>query len=183
MYQSKISRTKKRLSDDRWSMPAILFSLFGLLAILTFGLRAVTLAAAYGVVPLEIPVVQAAINDPGLHGYREEPRISLTQSTPAVVLTADAFYFGDLTAFTTNLSGIRDKYIIRHIDGAPQLQPLLEQLTAWVRDRAQHQNVPPTKVLVLIPAGDIPLPIVTQVVAGLRTSPNFERVILSNGLM
>ena len=84
-------------------MPAILFNLFGLLAILTFGLRAVTLAAAYGVVPLEIPVVQAAINDPGLHEYREESRISLTQSTPAVVLTADAFYFGDLTAFTTKI--------------------------------------------------------------------------------
>ncbi len=164
-------------------MPAVLFGLFGLLTILSFGLRAVTLASVYGVVPLEIPLVQASVDDPGLHEYREEPRAILTQNSPAVVLTADAFYFGDLTAFSVNFSNVRDKYIIRHIDGAPQLQKLLEQLTSWVQERAAHQNIPLSKVLVLIPSGDVPVPIVTQVVAGLRTSPHFERIILSNGLM
>lgn len=182
-FRSKISKTKKRLSDDRWPLAATLVAVLGLFAFVTFGLRAVTLAASYGVVPLEIPVVPAVIKDPGTYSFKEEPRESLTPRTPAVVLTADAFYFGDLSAFTTNFADVRNKYMVRHISGVPQLQTLVGTLTKWVFERAQSENVPLGKVLVLVPAGDIPLPIVIQVVAGLRKSPLFERVILSTGLL
>src|SRR5207237_1008983 len=132
MVQSRISRTKRRLSEDRWCIIAITFSLLGLIAILTFGLRAVTLSGVYGVVPLEIPVVSATIKDPGHYGFREEPRDNLGQNTPAVVLTPEAFYFGDLASFTTNFTDMRDKFMIRHVDGVPQLQTLVATMARWV---------------------------------------------------
>ncbi len=63
-------------------------------------------------------------------------------------------------------------------DGEPQLAGLVDTMSKWVEERAKSANVPIDKVLVLIPAGDIPMPIVIQVIAGLRKSPHFERVIL-----
>lgn len=183
MFQSRISRTKKRLSDDRWAITAVVVSFLALFAILTFGLRAVMVSGVYGVVRAELPVVPASVKDPGFHGFKEEPRDSLQKSTPAVVLTTEAFYFGDLEAFTSNFSDIRDKFIIRHVDGEPQLAGLVDTMSKWVEERAKSANVPIDKVLVFIPAGDIPMPIVIQVIAGLRKSPHFERVILGSGLI
>lgn len=182
-FQSKISRTKKRLSDDRWAVIAVVVSFLGLFAILTFALRATLMPGVYGVIPVEMPVVSTVVDDPAFHRYKETPRDEVRRTTPAVVLTTDAFYFGDLQAFTTNFTDARDKYIIRHVDGEPQLQGLIETMNGWVTDRAKGENVPIDKVLVFIPAGDIPMPIVIQVIAGLKKSPNFERVVIGSGLM
>lgn len=182
MFLSRISRTKKRLSEDRWGQISVILAFFGLIATLTFGLRAVTMSGVYGAVPLEIPVMQAAINDPGYFSYKEQPRDSLTALTPTVVLTTDAFYFGDLTAFTSNYSEIRDKFIIRHVNGEPQLSTLLQQMTRWITARKQQENAPTGRTLVLVPSGDIPVPIMIQVVAGLRQSRFFERVVLGSGM-
>ncbi len=182
-YRSKISRTKKRLSDDRWAISSVIVGLFGLFAIVTFSLRAVTLSWVYGVIPAEIPVVAASIQDPGAYRFKESPRDSLTSTTPAVVLTTEAFYFGDLAAFTSNFNDVRGKFMLRHVDGEPQLATLVQTMTNWVEGRAHQDNVPINKILVFVPAGDIPMPIVIQVLAGLRKSPSFERVILGGGLM
>jgi len=162
---------------------AVAVAFFGLLAVLTSGLRAVTLSGAYGVVPAEMPVVPAAIDDPGFYTYKEEPQNSLGPTTPAVVLTTDAFYFGDLQAFTSDFAKVRDKYVIRHIDGTPQLTTLVQTMDLWVTDRARHENIPINKALVFIPAGDIPMPIVVEVIAGLRKSPHFQRIIVGSGLL
>lgn len=181
-YRSKISRTKKRLSDDRWAISTVIVGFFGLFAVVAFGLRVVNLSWAYGVVPAEIPVATAAIQDPGAFNFKEEPRDSLTPQTPAVFLTTEAFYFGDMAAFSTNFEDPQGKFMIRHVDGEPQLQTLVQTMTDWVSERVHRENVPINKVLVFTPAGDIPMPIVIQVLAGLRQSPHFTRVILGSGL-
>ena len=142
-----------------------------------------TLSGAYGVVPLELPVVPAPVDDPGYYGFKEEPEETLTRATPAVVLTSKAFYFGDLQSFTTDFKNREDKYEIPHVDGEPQLPQLLTALDKWAVNRAQSRNIPLDKVLVFVPAGDIPMPIVIQVVAGLRRSPLFKRVVLGSGLL
>jgi hypothetical protein len=162
---------------------AVLVSFLGLFAVVTFALRAVLMPGVYGVVPVEMPVVAVPPADPGFHRFKEEPRDELRRTSPAVVLTTEAFYFGDLQAFTTNFNDPRDKYMIRHVDGEPQLQGLVETMNDWVTKRAAAQNVPIDKVLVFIPAGDIPMPIVIQVIAGLKKSPYFERVVIGSGLM
>lgn len=182
-YRSKISKTKKRLSDDRWAISTVIVGLFGLFAIVTFGLRVVNLSWVYGVVPAEIPVATAAIQDPGAFNFKEEPRDVMTPQTPAVFLTTEAFFFGDMSAFSTNFADPRGKFMIKHVDGEPQLQTLVQTMSDWVLNRTKDENVPINKVLVFVPAGDIPMPIVIQVLAGLRKSPQFSRVILGSGLM
>lgn len=182
-FQSKILRTKKRLSDDTWAPIAVVVSFLGLFAILTFALRATLLSGAYGVVGVEMPVVSTPVEDPAFHRFKEEPRDSLQRTTPTVVLTTEAFYFGDLAGFSTNFDDPRNKYMIRHVDGEPQLAGLVETMNKWVTERASGANVPIDKILVFVPAGDIPMPIVIQVIAGLKKSPYFERVIIGSSLM
>jgi hypothetical protein len=179
---SKISRTKKRLSDEQWLFRAMTISLFGLFVVITAALRVVTMPARYGVVPLDIPVLQAGVQDPRFHQFTETARDVLLGSTPAVVLTSEAFYFGDLNSFTTTFGDNKTKYIVRHKSGMPQLKPLITEMSDWIFERSKTANIPLSKILVLIPSGDIPMPILTEVVAGLRTSHLFQRVILSTGL-
>lgn len=182
-YRSKISKTKKRLSDDRWAVIALTLATMGLLTILTFGLRAVSLASVYGSVPAELPVVPLSVDDPAYHGYKEQPRDELGRFTPAVVLTTEAFYFGELSSFSTTFGASNDKYALPHVDGEPQLATLVDTMDRWVQERVKGQNVPVNSELVLIPSGDIPMPIVIQVIAGLRRSPHFSRVILGGGII
>lgn len=183
MCLSKISRMKKRLSEDRWPMVALSISIMGLLAIMTFAVRVVTMPGSYGTVPAEIPVMPLSVADPSYHTYKEQPRRELRRSTPAVVLTTEAFYFGDLDAFTSNFSDVRDKFMIRHVDGEPQLLPLIEKMDKWAAQVATSKNQALEDVMVFVPSGEIPMPIVIQVLAGLRKSPRFKRVVLAGGLM
>lgn len=182
-YRSKISKTKKRLSDDRWAVIAVTLASMGLIAILTFGLRAASLSSVYGVVPAELPVVPLAIDDPAFHNFKETPRHEIGRFTPAVVLTTEAFYFGDLSSFSTTFGNSHDKYALAHVDGEPQLATLVDTMDRWVQERVKGANVPINSELVLIPSGDIPMPIVIQVIAGLRRSPHFSRVILGGGII
>lgn len=182
-FQSKISRTRKRLSEGRGVAAVAALALFGLCTVLTFGIRAIALSNVYGVIPVEMPVVAAPPLDPAHHEYREEPKAELTRHTTAVILTTEAFFFSDLESFSSNFAELKDKYILRHVDGEPQLIQLIETLSKWVTERAAHDNVPMDKILVFIPAGDIPMPIVIQVLAGLRKSPLFERVVLGTGII
>jgi hypothetical protein len=59
---------------------------------------------------------------------------------------------------------------------------LVKEMSAWVTDRSKRSNVPLSPVLVMIPSGDIPMPILIEVVAVLRSSSLFKRVILSSGM-
>jgi hypothetical protein len=151
--------------------------------VLTFAVRAAALTGVYGVVSAEIPVLPAAVKDPAFHRYEETPRTVMTKLTPAVVLTTEAFFFGELSAFTVNFADTRDKFMIRHVDGEPQLQLLVDTMEAWVEQRMKTANVPLDDVLVFVPAGDIPMPIVIQVLAGLRHSPRFARVVMGSGII
>ena len=136
----------------------------------------------YGIIPAEIPVVRSTVEDPSFHRFSETPSATLSKFTPAIVLTTEAFYFGDLSAFTTKFGDAGDKYILRHVDGEPQLFNLIETMQKWVEQRSRDSNIPKQNLLVLIPSGDIPVPIVTQVVAGLRKTTYFKRVVLGSGL-
>lgn len=164
-------------------MTAVVMGFFILFTILTFALRLVMIPGSYGQIPLEIPVVSAPVQDPGFHTFQESPREGIRNTTPTVVLTADAFFFGDVAAFSLNLADSRNKFVVRHVDGAPQVPLLVQTMHDWLKARAFSANVPLTKSLILIPAGNIPIPIVIQVVAQLRESPLFQHVILSNGLI
>lgn len=177
--QSKISKTKKRLSDET-SLPTILaLGTVALMGVLTFGMRSVIAPRPHGIVEAEIPVVSEAVKDPNFHGFRERPNTTIGAATPIVILTPTAFLFGDMAAFSTQLSDIRNKFSVMHRDGAPDLPRLLKTMEMWRSTRKTGEK----DVLVFLPTGDIPAPIMIQVLAGLRKSPMFERVVLASGVL
>ncbi len=164
-------------------MMAVATTFLGLFAVLTFAVRAVLVAGVFGGVPVEMPLVAATVADPGYYQYREQPRDEILKTTPAVVMTTEAFFFGDVDAFAEHLGNTGSRYVIRHIDGEPQLPQLVETMTTWINGRTKKENVPINGIVLLLPAGNIPMPIVIQVIAGLRKSPLFSRVVLGSGLM
>lgn len=182
-YQSKISRTKKRSSDTWWQTTTLVLGVFGLFFILTIAMRMVMISGTYGQILLDIPVVSHPIKDPAFHNFQESPQETLRSSTPTIVMTSESFFFGDLESFSTNYGDIHSKFKIPHTDGIPQVSQLIATMDHWLRTRSKSENIPLGKTLILVPSGEIPLPIVVQVLANLKKSPLFEHIILSNGLI
>ena len=180
---SKISKTKKRLSEEQWHAGCGVFAISILLVIVMAGFRAVSMTGSFSSVHGELPVLSVPPRDLAWHRYEESPSTSLRRSTPAVVLTTDAFYFGDMKTFSEDFHDNKSKYIIRHIDGEPQLQTLIRLMDKWIADRRTKDSVPDSGVIVLVPSGEIPTPIVIQVMAGLQKSENFKRVVLGAGIL
>ncbi|MBM4250978.1 MAG: hypothetical protein FJ146_03330 [Deltaproteobacteria bacterium] len=173
---------KRRSSDEQWLFRALGISFFALFVIITASLRVVTLSARYGIIPLEIPVVQSYVPDPRFHKFDAFNRDNITNNTAALILTSEAFYFGDLSSFSVDFTSSQNKYSLPHKDGLPQIQKLVKEMSLWVSRRSKNSNIPLSPVLVMIPSGDIPMPILIEVVAVLRSSSLFGRVILSSGM-
>lgn len=146
-------------------------------------MRMVMISGTYGQIMLEIPVVSHPINDPAFHTFEESPQETLKSTTPTVVLTSESFFFGDLESFSVSFGDPRKKFKIPHQNGMPQVAHLMSTLDQWLRNRSKSENIPLSKTLILVPSGEIPLPIVVQVVATLKKSPLFQHIILSNGLI
>lgn len=181
--QSKISRTKKRLSETTWYVPTVVIIFLGLVVVYAYGLRLTALSGVHGTVPAEIPVMRQSLQDPALHTFTEESDKELSPDTPVIVLTHEAFYFGDLKAFTTDFASPDNKYALRHRDHQPDLGELLHHVEGWARGTNRYPRFVDDGIVVLMSAGSIRASIVTQVVAGLRVSPMFSRVILAGGLL
>ncbi len=182
-FQSKILKTKKRLSKDNWSVTPAIFALLGLLMVMTFCLRSISVSNVYGVTNAEFPVLSAAPGDPAFHNYQETPGRQLRKFTPVVILTNEAFYFGDMAAFSSQFTNIRNKHLIKHVDGEPQLLALLQSLNKWGKSRQHQFGIKMDDVAVFIPSGDIPMPIVIQVLSSISNADMFAKVILGGGLM
>lgn len=182
MLQSKISKTKKKLSDPGWYTPCLSLSLIGLLAILIFCARLPTMSWKFGLVESQLPIMYAPISDKSYNRTNDNPKATISKQTPALVLTPEFFYFGMLDAFTEKFSDVRNKYYISHIDGRPQVEELLTTMARWERMRYIKRNLTMSKVLVFLPSSEIPVPIVIQVIHWLKESKLFEDVVLATGL-
>jgi hypothetical protein len=183
MLQLKISRTKKRLSNNVWYLPIMVLAAVGLMIYLSTVLRAISMANRYGIIEAEIPVIQVPLRDIGLSHFTEKTRENLSENTPLVLLTKDAFYFGTVSAFAVDFSNARNKFVIPHEDGAPQLNRLTKELGRWLQERAEENGQPLPKTVIFIPTEEIPMPIVIQCLSGLTRSKIFERVVLGGGLV
>ena len=181
--QSKISRTKKRLSEDRWSTACWLLAIFGLFVGLGQAMRGVLLSRMHGTIDGEIPVVMTPVDDPGLHRFSARVEASLRRTTATVVMTADAFYVSDMKAFSEDFADPGNKYIIRHIDQEPQLQTLVTTMDKWFEERARENEIRPDGLVVFAPSGEIPMPIVMQVMDGLKMSRHIQKVVMAAGIL
>lgn len=184
MLQSKISKMKKRLSSNHWQLSLLITAIFGFFGIVIFSLRFISIPINYGIVRAELPVSLIPFSDPAFHEFAESYSTTIEKTTPAIVISAQSLYFGDLQAFSEDFLDSRNKFSIPHVDGEPQFKTLLDTMQLWI---AKKESDPKNKykndgVVVLIPSSEIPASIVIQIIMRLRTSELFNRVILSGGL-
>ncbi|RYZ53812.1 MAG: hypothetical protein EOP07_17150 [Proteobacteria bacterium] len=176
ILQSKISRTKKRLSNNVWYLPIIVLALMLLMTFLSTALRGISMPGSFGIVEAEFPVVS---DDQSLTPTESwtAPRSTIDNTAALVILTRDRFYFGNLQSFGKDLSAVHNKFQIPHIDGAPDLPRLVLDLSKW------QSEAKASRALIFVPTEDIPMPIVIQCFAALKSSGLFDNVILGGGLL
>ena len=183
MLQSKISRMKKRLSEDSSSTRCVSLSIFVLFAIYGFAMRAATMGSRYGHISMDIPVAEASIKDPRYSEGQLPKKQLLDESTSVIVLTTGAYFFGDLQSFGDGFANVRNKFIVPHEDGAPNTPRLLDQMGRWLTERRATKGEFIKQPVILIPEAEVPVPVVIQVAQQLKTSPAFDRVILGTGML
>jgi hypothetical protein len=181
--QLKISRTKKRLSNNVWYLPLIILASAGLMIYLSSTLRAISMAGRYGLVEAEIPVLAVPMDEGTFGRFKEKGTESLGDRTPLLLLTRDAFIFGTLQAFATDLSSVRNKFYVPHEEGAPHLPRLSQDLGKWIQEKGEEPQGALPRVLIFIPTEDIPMPIVIQCLAALKNSGLFDKIIIGGGLV
>ncbi len=180
--QAKISRTKKKLSKPASLVPGII-ALTGMATCLAGYMALVMAPGTYSVVSTEFPVVPAAIDDPSLHRFTERPGHFIKATTPAVVLTMDALFLGDMDSFSERYLDSRSKIRIGHRDRSPQVGKLMVTMKRWMETRKQTRGWRNEGILVFAPASNMPAAIVIEVMNALKNEGSFEKVILAGGLI
>lgn len=181
--QTKISKTKKRLSESGDLQGVAVLAIASLM--LSFsGLMAVVMApGSFAVVKTEFPLVPVTLEDSGLHRFSERPQRFIKATTPAVVLTMDAMFLGDLESFSEKYPDAREKIRVGHKDAAPQVGKFLAAMKKWVSAKSGNKSWRNEGVIVFAPANNIPASIVIEVMDALQSDGTFERVILASGLI
>lgn len=182
--QLKILKMKKRSFDLIWHYKISAISLFGFFAIALFLVRSATIPGIYGVVSAEFPVISVPVEERDSKPINEKNDAStITAKTPVVVLTENEIFFGDIAAFSSDLYSVDNKFSVKHKDGAPDLFSLARDMKKWMIQKQNSEKKPTGNIVVLMPAKTIPMPIVIQMIAELKKSFPFERVVLGGGIL
>ncbi len=176
ILQSKILRTKKRLSNNTWYLPIIVLALIVLLMFLSTALRGISLPGSFGIVTAEFPVVLDDRDASSVEAW-SNPKNTFGDDSALIILTTEKFYFGKLSAFGRGFSQVNNKFEIPHSDSAPDLPRLVTDLGKWQIDNKSSRS------LIFVPTEDIPMPIVIQCFQALKSSGLFDSVILGGGVL
>ncbi len=172
MLQLKILKTKKRLFKDN-SLAQITIIVAGLLLILSFMLRAVSLSNKFGSIELVIPQV-AASSEP----VKETDKV-LTKDSIVVFLSQENLYFGSVEAFGSKFNSVRNKFLVPHVNGKPNINRLIADIDKWRETNKKASR----DVLVFSSANDIPARIAIMTIAELKKSDAFDQIIIGGGLL
>lgn len=181
--QLKILKTKKRLYNDSWLIPIILIILTGLMVYLSFYLRAVSMQGKYGVINAELPLVSIPFEDPSFSNFSPKKIATLGKNTSVLILTPSRFIYGSAESFSTKLASSNNKFLIDHVDGAPDTNGLIRDMRKWLAFRENTKKIPNDDILILAPTAEIPGHIVIQVVSIMKSSGLFKHVVLGGGLI
>jgi hypothetical protein len=181
---SKMSRTKKRLSDSIINESVLLtLAVCGLLLFLSYSIRVISVGGVYGLISLDIPVAQLPIEDKGLHTFRETTANTISPQTLAIGITTSEMIFGDMNSFSNERDDVRNKFIIPHISGSPQTDSLLRQVEQWSDERARKKSIRPDGLVVVVPDPEVPVAVVAGVVESLKQAKKFSHVMIGGGLL
>ena len=184
MLQWKISETKKRLSDSVMTDATLwCLALSALLVITAYASRAITLGGSFGMVTLDIPIVSQPFPDKGSHNFAEQTAASIGSATMIIAVTPGEMIFGDLSAFTTTRDDVRNKFIVPHKEGSPQVTILLKQAEEWKVDRRQRLGLRSDGLVVVLPDTGVPVAVIGGIVEKLKDSRLFSHVMLAGGVL
>ncbi len=181
--QSKILKTKKRLSSDSLIAGALWLPILSVLAVVAGLGSFLSYHGGFGVVKTSFPVLHYDLEDPTPRNFQQTYSAELTDQSVAILVTTEAIFFGTLAAFTTEYFDVRNKFSIKHEQGSPQLGRALAKIDTWLKDRTSRKSPINSDVAVLITHGAVPAPIVIQILHGLNQSRLFGHTILGTGLM
>ena len=181
--QWKISKMKKRLSNDSWLQPIYCLAFMGLTGVAGFSLRAATVSWNFGVVETQLPVVHVPPEDKSRHQYTPKVLATLSQTSPLIAITDKSFIFGTLRAFGEGYDSVRNKYSISHQDGAPNVGELLSSLDLWINEQQTLGYPINSDIGVLLPDERVPVAVLIQVLSLLKQSKLFKEVILAEGAL
>jgi hypothetical protein len=142
-----------------------------------------TIGANWGLIEVDIPVVSVPFDDPTQHNFRERPSASVGSQTLIIALTPTELIFGDLAAFSAQRSDVRNKFLVPHRDGSPQIATLLTQYQSWEADRKNRLGIRSDGIAILLPDPAIPMPIIAATVDMIKSSGKFEHVAIGGGLL
>jgi hypothetical protein len=142
-----------------------------------------TAGGRWGFIPVDVPVVSVPFDDLGKHNFREVPETVIGPSTMVIALTPGELIYGDIAAFTSQRQDVRNKFIVPHVDGSPQVKKMLDESALWSKDRKSRLGLRNDGVAVLIPDPKVPVAVVAGTVERLRASGQFAFVTLAGGLL
>lgn len=157
--------------------------LIGMINVLSYGMRTVSLSWQFGVIRSVIPIMQAPVKEFQL----EDDTVTVKQSnairktTPLIILANDAFYVGDLNAFTNGFSEVRNKLKVPHHAGSPQVGELINVLKKWNRSRKVQFKTEPSEFAVLLPGEQWPVAVIIQIMHYLKEQMIYKHIILASG--
>ena len=184
ILQLKISETKKRLSESVIPDSSLSWlALCALLLIMTYASRAISLGGNFSLIPLDIPVVSEPFADKGAHQFTEKTSKTIGAATLIVAVTPGELLFGDLAAFTTHKNDVRNKFIVPHKEGSPQVAHLLGLTDEWMLDRKRRLSIRDDGLVLVLPDPAVPVAVISGIVERLNDSRKFSHVILAGGLL
>lgn len=143
-------------------------------------MRVTSLSWSYGMVEARIPILYNPLADPITSELNMSSLGSLSKKTPLIVLANDAFYVGDLSAFTNAFAQIRNKFKVSHKNGSPQVGELIKILKRWHRKRSSQFQIKKEKFAVLLPGEQWPVAVIVQIIHYLKAESLYESIILAS---
>jgi hypothetical protein len=150
---------------------------------MTYASRAITLGGNFGLITLDIPVVSQPFSDSGAHHFAEKPSVNVSAATMVIAVTTGEMMFGDLVAFTSHKNDVRNKFIVPHKEGSPQVTSLLTQADEWMLDRKNRLSLRGDGLVLVLPDPAVPIAVISGIVERLNDSHKFSHVILAGGVL
>jgi hypothetical protein len=176
---SRISKTKKRLSNSSWNLYIITLAASFLAVVYFYCFRTVTLSFAQSAVYADIPVLWDNHADSEFNPFDQSAVHSVAAKTFTIVMSVQQISVGTVQDFSTRFFDAEEKISIPHLDGAPRLDKVTEALEAI--SYRQKLNSMDRSVIIFAPDPLIPMPIVIQSIHFLRQTLGFQAVVLATG--
>jgi hypothetical protein len=100
-----------------------------------------------------------------------------------IALTPSELIYGDVAAFTSQRNTVRNKFIVPHADGSPQVSRMLDESQLWSKDRKSRLGIRSDGIAIVVPDPRVPIAIVAGTIEKIRASGQFSFVTLSGGLL